>query len=91
MTGTDAGGTEQSGMEAMNTNTTTPTTDRPLLLTAHEAAKELQICEKSLWTLTAPRGAIPCVRFGRSVRYTLADLTEWIESAKSKKTCENGE
>jgi len=81
-------------MEA--TNTTTQTMDRPLLLTTREAAKAIQICEKTLWSLTDPRGPIRCVRIGRAVRYDPADLSAWIESAKSaspqaeaKKTCEN--
>ncbi len=87
-------------MEAMNTTTqTTQTTDRPLrlLLTPRESAAALGLCEKTLWSLTDPRGPIRCVRIGRAVRYDPADLSEWVESAKSaspqaeaKKTCENG-
>jgi predicted DNA-binding transcriptional regulator AlpA len=83
-------------MEAMNTTTTT--TDRPLrlLLTPRESAAALGLCEKTLWSLTDPRGPIRCVRIGRAVRYDPADLSAWVESAKStspqagaKKTCEN--
>jgi len=70
-------------MEAMNT--TTLTTDRPLrlLLTPRESAAALGLCEKTLWSLTDPRGPIRCVRIGRAVRYAPADLSEWVESAKS--------
>jgi predicted DNA-binding transcriptional regulator AlpA len=83
-------------MEAINTTTTT--TDRPLrlLLTPRESAAALGLCEKTLWSLTDPRGPIQCVRVGRAVRYDPADLSAWVESAKSaspqagaKKTCEN--
>ena len=51
----------------------------PLLLTASQAAKVLTVCEKTLWTLTQPRGEICCVRIGKAVRYRLADLQTWIE------------
>lgn len=53
-----------------------------LLLTPPEAAERLSISERKLWDLTAPRGPIPSVRIGRSVRYYLADLTAWIESER---------
>jgi len=85
-------------METMNM--TTPTMDRPLrlLLTPRESAAALGLCEKTLWSLTDPRGPIRCVRIGRAVRYDPADLSAWVESAKSaspqagaKKTCESGE
>ena len=71
--------------------TTNGTMQRPLrlLLTSKEAAAALGVCEKTLWSLTDPRGPIACVRIGRAVRYDPADLSAWIESAKSKKDCEN--
>ena len=50
----------------------------PLLLTAREAADVLRLSEKSLWSLTSPRGPIPVVRLGRSVRYSVASLEAWI-------------
>jgi len=59
-------------------------TIQPLLLTAREAAKGLNVCEKTLWTLTK-NGEIPAVRIGRAVRYDPADLRAWIEKAKSAK------
>ncbi len=50
-----------------------------LLLTAREAAQALRISEKTLWSLTQPRGPIPVVRVGqRSVRYSVAALEQWI-------------
>jgi excisionase family DNA binding protein len=52
-----------------------------LLLTAHEAAQALAISERTLWGLTR-RGAIPCVRLGRAVRYDLADLHSFIAEKK---------
>jgi len=35
-----------------------------------------------LWGLSAPRGPIPVVRLGRSVRYDLRDLEEFIAAQK---------
>ena len=49
-----------------------------LLLTLREAADSLSICEKSLWSLFAPRGPIKSVRLGRSVRYSPEVLREFI-------------
>lgn len=49
-----------------------------LLLTSDEAARKLSICPKSLWSLTAPRGPISCIRLGRSVRYSLDALRNFI-------------
>jgi hypothetical protein len=59
----------------MNTNMT----DRlRLLLNAIEASKALGICQKTLWANTCPRGRIPCVRIGKRVLYSVADLQRWI-------------
>jgi len=64
----------------------TTKTDGPprLLLTPKESAKALGLCEKTLWSLTDPRGPIACVRIGRAVRYDPADLSAWIELAKKR-------
>ena len=47
-----------------------------------QAASTLAICEKTLWSITEPRGDLPRVRIGRSVRYDPADLRAWIEKKK---------
>jgi hypothetical protein len=49
-----------------------------LLLTPREAARALAISERKLWSMTQPRGPIPCVRFDRSVRYSRTALVELI-------------
>lgn len=54
------------------------------LLTAKEAATHLAISERALWGLTAPRGPIPVVKIGRSIRYDVADLGAWVEQQKVK-------
>jgi hypothetical protein len=56
-------------------------TEALLVLTPRQAAAKLQIGERSLWSLTAPRGPIRCVRAGRSVRYRLCDLEDWLAKA----------
>ncbi len=56
----------------------TPARSEKLLLTPREAAETLSVCEKSLWSLTAPRGPIKSVRLGRSVRYSVDALREFI-------------
>lgn len=48
-----------------------------MLLTPAEASKALAISQRKLWSLTAS-GAIPCVRIGRSVRYSAESLRAWI-------------
>jgi excisionase family DNA binding protein len=51
------------------------------LLTYRQAAKVLGVTERTIWTLV-DRGALPVVRFGRSVRIDPADLRAFIERAK---------
>lgn len=55
----------------------------PLIVDAREAARLLSMSERSLWSLTVPRGPLPCIRFGkRAIRYARKDLELWIEQAK---------
>lgn len=55
----------------------------PALLTIRQCAAMLQICEKTLWALTRD-GKLPAVRIGRAVRYDVADVRRFIESAKTE-------
>ncbi len=54
----------------------------PLLLTAKQAAECLALSARKLWSLTAA-GEVPCVRIGRSLRYSREDLRNWIEAQKT--------
>ena len=54
-----------------------------LLLSVREAATAMGICEKTLWTITQ-QGEIPVIRIGRSVRYPLEGLREWIQKQSGK-------
>jgi excisionase family DNA binding protein len=47
------------------------------LLTVPQAAKTLNICPRTLWTLTR-EGAIACIRIGRRVFYEQVDIREFI-------------
>lgn len=50
----------------------------PILVNCREAARMLSISERTLWGLTASH-EIPSLRIGRSVRYRVADLHNWVE------------
>lgn len=52
----------------------------PFLVKAREAAHLLSISPRLLWELTN-RGAIPCVRINRSVRYSIAALQMFASNA----------
>lgn len=54
----------------------------PKLLNSRDAAKMLAISERTLWSLTAPRGPLPAVRIGSSVRFDVKDLDTYIEAQK---------
>lgn len=54
-----------------------------LLLTPRQAAKALNISERTLFTYTK-RGEIPVVYAGRCKRYDPDDLRQWIRQAKGE-------
>ena len=51
------------------------------LIRPADAAEALAISSRKLWAMTNA-GEIPCVRFGRAVRYDPEDLREIIEDLK---------
>ena len=55
-----------------------PNPDDPRLLTPRQAAAVFAISPRKLWAMTAS-GEIPCVRFGRSVRYSVETLRQIIK------------
>jgi excisionase family DNA binding protein len=68
---------------------TNPAAAPKLLIGADEAARLLGVSRKTLWNHTAPRGdGIPAVKLGRVVRYSPAELEQWIarrlEESKSQ-------
>jgi hypothetical protein len=67
----------------------TKTNNAPtLLLTARDAARALAVSEKTLWSLTTPRGPIPALRVGeRSLRYSVSALAKWIDAQPLATAC----
>ncbi|QDS91830.1 Helix-turn-helix domain protein [Roseimaritima multifibrata] len=56
---------------------------QPQLLSEHDAAKWLGICQRTLWGLRAT-GEIPHVRLGRAIRYDVADLLQFVAQNKKR-------
>jgi hypothetical protein len=67
----------------MATNFSTPSmpTIPTLALRAREAAKALSISERTLWSLTSPRGPIQAKRVGSAVIYPIENLKAWLGAA----------
>lgn len=56
-----------------------------LLLTAREAATSLAISERTLYSISDPRGPLPVVRLGKGlVRYSPTALAAWIDGQASQ-------
>jgi predicted DNA-binding transcriptional regulator AlpA len=57
---------------------------KQLLIKSPEAATFLGVGERTLWSLTAPRGPIPSVKIGCSVRFDKRDLIAFVDAQKQK-------
>ncbi len=64
-----------------------PTDSLKLLLSAREAARALSISPRSLWSLTAPRGPIRCVRLAGRVLYNPETLRLFIVHQEEAARC----
>ncbi len=64
----------------------TEQTFEPMLLTPRQAARVLNVSERTLWQRTKD-GMIPAIKIGHLVRYSPDDLRNWIRQASEKK-CE---
>ena len=74
-----------------DSNESTHDDDR-LLVNSTEAARMLSVCPRTIANLTAS-GQIRVVRIGRSVRFSIADLTDFVEgrsALQSTDGCDNG-
>lgn len=60
-----------------------------LSLRPREAAKALGVSARTLWSISAPRGPVPCLRLGtgkrQTVLYPVAELQAWL-SAQAAET-----
>lgn len=54
---------------------------RDPLMTAKEAAEYLALAEQTVRDL-AHKGQLPKVKLGRSLRFRLSDLNEWVEDRR---------
>lgn len=57
-----------------------------VLLTVREVAEMLGYSDRKLWSATAPRGPIRCVRHGRSVRYSRQAIEDFIKTREAECT-----
>lgn len=55
----------------------------PIAVRPRQAAKMLSVSERTLYSLTQPRGPIPCRRMGGTVLYSVAVLQAWLEGDES--------
>lgn len=55
-------------------------TVEPLSLRPREAAKALGISQRTLWSLTTPRGPIPAVRVGHGARQAVLYPTDTLKA-----------
>jgi len=60
-------------------------TIEPMLLTPRQAARALNISERTLWQRTKD-GVIPAIKLGHLVRYSPDDLRHWIRQASTKES-----
>ncbi len=61
-----------------------PSRDRPVLLTAAEAAEILTVREATVYDM-ARRGDLPCVKIGRLVRFVEADVVDWFDGLRVRR------
>ncbi|QDT75575.1 helix-turn-helix transcriptional regulator [Lacipirellula limnantheis] len=61
-----------------------PIESSPLALRPRDAARALGVSPRTLWSLTAPRGPVPCLRVGagkrQTVLYPVAELQAWLSN-----------
>ncbi|MDA1232432.1 MAG: helix-turn-helix domain-containing protein [Planctomycetota bacterium] len=62
-----------------------------LLLNDREAAHVIHVSTRHLWANTHPRGPIPCVRIGNSVRYSPEALAAYIRQQSGGMTSQQSE
>jgi hypothetical protein len=50
----------------------------PLAVDARTAARMIGVSQRTLWSLTAPRGPVPVARIGNRVVYRIRDLDAYL-------------
>jgi excisionase family DNA binding protein len=64
---------------------------QPLLLTISQAASYLGLSRAKLYALIAQGDGPPVVRFGRSVRISIASLNTWVRHREEQQNAEKGQ
>ena len=59
------------------------TTIERQLLSVRETAKVLGVSERTVWTMTVPRGRLVCCRLGSRVMYSAAAIKRFIEQQEA--------
>ena len=59
-------------------------------MTRKEAASYLRLGESTLAKLFVSGDGPPAMKVGRSVRYSIADLNEWMTAKRRKSTSDTG-
>ena len=57
-----------------------PPEDRGLLINSREAAKLLQVSDRTLWKMQSTGQSPKPIRIGRGVRWSLEELKAWVRS-----------
>ena len=62
----------------------------PLVISVNQLAEKLQVSARSVWRLLSHRELIAPVRCGRTTRWELDKVEEWIAKACSSESCFEG-
>ena len=62
--------------------------DRQLLWTIRDVAQATKLCERTLFSLVKS-GELPHLKIGRSLRFSVKEIEQWIESKASKSATVN--
>lgn len=49
------------------------------LMTLKEVARLFNVSERTVWANTSPRGPIPVIHIGNSIRYSPDEIQDWIK------------
>ncbi|HEY4261849.1 MAG TPA: helix-turn-helix domain-containing protein [Schlesneria sp.] len=49
------------------------------LMNLKQVARVMNVSERTVWANSAPRGTIPVVPIGRSIRYCPREIQEWMK------------
>ena len=62
----------------------------PLALRPRQAAKLLNVCQKTLWSWTKA-GIVPHVRIGKAILYPVAELEAWLRQQAARQQVQTAE